>query len=626
MPVAVAKSSEMDLYRLNCSALRAQGAEIASVLEGVECASQVQVLPTPAGVPTFSLTTSSGMPILFHSMYNPLKEAFQLTSQKDLSDVKMLFVLGLGFGYHIEHILKNPFFTGTIYVIEPSLEIFKALLTSRDVRSFLTDPRIRLFLQPDADMIKHVLYDADMFRTNVYKCEFLYLPAYKQVFADYYCKVLDTVNVKMSRGITNLFCIDELANTWEKNILANLPRIMTSVSIRSFIGRFGGVPALLVAAGPSLDENIHALKQYQGKALIFCVGTSFKPLLRAGIRPNFVVALDASDVTLAQYEGVGDLSGIWLLSEVTVSPKIIAKFWPRVAFYHSMGNPFLNTFYSKKATAELFMKCGGSVANSALDIAVKFGCDPLVFVAQDLCISQDGRSHASGTMHEDRRYDPNIKRIELLTVPGNYEQTVVQPRNFYIFNRWIENYMRVHKDRRFINATAGGARIEGAQLMALDEAFSSVSVAQGTGFEQLTAKLLARGTRRYPRHMLDTMRSLNRRFRSVDPLLRQGLRISRQMYRYYIGMQKYTEDGERRFVKRVVQYFKRLARVKALSLINYGVQSDTLLMFFSLETSRIKEQGYGEAIQRLPRIFKRFMKSSRLIQRTFSAILKERRR
>ena len=54
------------------------------------------------------------------------------------------------------------------------------------------------------------------------------------------------------------------------------------------------MPAIIVSAGPSLNENIEELKKAKNKAFIIAVDTAMKPLLRNGIIPDMYAIIDGT--------------------------------------------------------------------------------------------------------------------------------------------------------------------------------------------------------------------------------------------------------------------------------------------------------------------------------------------
>lgn len=92
-----------------------------------------------------------------------------------------------------------------------------------------------------------------------------------------------------------------------------------------------------VGAGPSLDRNLGVLRKVYRRgdplprpgenrcALIFASDAALKPMLAAGIVPDYVVALDEHQATLAFYDGI-EQGGMTLLASITALPDSIAAF------------------------------------------------------------------------------------------------------------------------------------------------------------------------------------------------------------------------------------------------------------------------------------------------------------
>jgi|GEM_PF-443479 len=615
----------MSMYQQNLAVASERFGDLGKYLEQFPRTERVEVVTnTPSGYPTFYYTNEQNQRMLVHSMYNPWKEAYQFIEGKDFSEVRMVFVLGLGFAYHIQQFLKNPFFKGDIYVIEPSWEVFRAALEYRDLSDILTNKRVHLVIDPDQQKIKDIIFDSGLFNVEVYKSEFIYLPAYRRLFDEYYCKILDALNVKLTVNAANLFAAEELSQNWERNTLANLSDIFRSAPITSFYNRFNGVPGILVAAGPSLDKNIQLLKNAQSKTVIVCVGTALRPLLRAGIRPDFVLAMDSSDITLAQYEGITDTAGMWLCAEVAVSPKIIKLFSPRVSFYRAMENPLFSHFYDKEEAAKSYLVGGGSVSNSGLRLMNRMGFDPIVFVGLDLCVEPDGRSHASGTMHEGRCLPVEQKELGFFEIPGNYEPVVVTPKNFYVFIRWTEAFIAKNPGRRYINASAGGARIEGATLMPLDQVLEKYLSDTAVDTAELFTTMLRERLPQISRPIRKRVAVALRELKTLHKYFERGSRMSQEMVAVVEGKKGFkTEKEERKFSAKVKKFFTRLGEFKTFKLFDNTVKIDSHLMSFTIRNTRINEQGYSQAILRMPGMFDKLKETSRVFREHFERLVKQ---
>lgn len=116
------------------------------------------------------------------------------------------------------------------------------------------------------------------------------------------------------------------------------------------------------------------------------------------------------------------------------------------------------------------LNTGKSVTNMAFKIAEYMGCDPIVLVGQDLAYASDGQSHVSGADHA---------RDGLATSPLTMQKTKVLGNNGEMLDSldtWIGMLKRFEFDidkakgsYKVINATEGGARIKGTEVMTLQE-------------------------------------------------------------------------------------------------------------------------------------------------------------
>jgi hypothetical protein len=78
------------------------------------------------------------------------------------------------------------------------------------------------------------------------------------------------------------------------NSIRNMPAMLRGSDVRALADAYRGVPAIITAAGPSLDRAIDDLRVLHDRALIVATDTSLRPLLGSGIAPPLVVGLDPS--------------------------------------------------------------------------------------------------------------------------------------------------------------------------------------------------------------------------------------------------------------------------------------------------------------------------------------------
>jgi hypothetical protein len=102
--------------------------------------------------------------------------------------------------------------------------------------------------------------------------------------------------------------------------LANAPRLAREADVGGLAGLFEGIPAVIAAAGPSLDRNIRDLVAVKDRVLIIACDTAARPLLSVGIDPHFVVGADSSRANAVHLSALPP-SRAWLRSAHVPVPR-----------------------------------------------------------------------------------------------------------------------------------------------------------------------------------------------------------------------------------------------------------------------------------------------------------------
>ena len=182
------------------------------------------------------------------------------------------------------------------------------------------------------------------------------------------------------------------------NSLLNAPGLVTGRSIARLTDACAGIPAVIVGAGPSLDEAYDDLRTAAGRALIIASDTALRPLLVNGIVPHLVVGLDPGDLNARHFLSLPECRDTWLVAESALDQQATAAFAGRT-FWCSVGDhhpwPWLSTFGVEPG----FLEVWGSVITGAFQVARLAGCDPIVTVGADLSFP-GGRPYARGTTYE----------------------------------------------------------------------------------------------------------------------------------------------------------------------------------------------------------------------------------
>jgi len=278
------------------------------------------------------------------------------------------------------------------------------------------------------------------------------------------------------------------SKVWIEQGLANLPAIARWPSVAAIQDELAGKPMVIVAPGPSLARNAAQLRELAGKAIITCFSHSLKPVLAAGVRPDFVVTVDPQDVRY-HFDGC-DLSESCLVNAATVHPSLFEL--PAKWFLTLSANCAIDDWIFDALGEDALVPGGGSVATSAFSLALRWKCDPIVFVGLDLSFpngeyyvstSSDGQARANvvdgvvrvegwssgfASMKSESGHCA-VVRERVVELPGWHGGTVASSYMFGLFHRWFVERVKHVSGTRVLNCTEGGAAIAGMEHVPLSE-------------------------------------------------------------------------------------------------------------------------------------------------------------
>lgn len=429
------------------------------IVDKEKCPADFQIVPSRSGRPTVK-ATADGREIWLHSPYDPVREAQRWASGVNLTDRQLPVVVGLGLGYHVAELARR--YPGReIYVLEPVRRLYDAVRAEPQVEELLSSGEIHIFVGDDAAGLYNFFAD----HADFYGREELELVEYPPL-ARFFRKGFDRVERRMLDGLNTLMLSINttlvFSRAWTDNFFANLPYIVDSAGVKELFGVFAGKPGVIVSAGPSLSKNIHLLKEVKGKGLIIVVGTALRPVLRSGVIPDLAVTIDGGEPNWRHFEDL--LTRDFPLAFYPTSyPRIISE---HTGLLLTMNDSFFGLWLQQVTGQDKgWISTGPSVANVAFDMAVQFGLNPIVFIGQDLAYT-GGRTHAAGTV-----FAKDAPEGALLEVEGINGGAVPTDRTLNAMRDWlIKRIALLPEGMEVINATEGGAKIEGTRVMTFREA------------------------------------------------------------------------------------------------------------------------------------------------------------
>lgn len=406
--------------------------------------------------------TVNGNVTRLNSSYNPEREADRWAGQYTYNGYNNVIVMfGMGSGHFVRALKDRINDNHVIILYEPLDYVFIKALHEIDLTDIISDDRISLVVGKDeAELFSRVAVFVHW--ANIDGLSIVRHPEYENVFLEEHSRFADVMN-QVIRGIkiegnTESFFGKEVAY----NTINNIKYIPNSHYLSDFIGEFDEeTVGIVVAAGPSLDNNVHILHEIKNKAIIMATDTSLKRLHDEGIVPDFVVSVDPKK-PVRLFENVG-FENVPFMCKIDSNYKVLDmhcghKIWVNPSEY-------FKALYNSINIDIDYENSGGSVATMAFTLCNMLGLKNIVLIGQDLAYLGDS-THAGGIEDHIRDEENSISYVK-----GNNGGLVKTRGDWKIYLDWYERAIRtlLPDETRVINATEGGAYIEGTEIMTLRE-------------------------------------------------------------------------------------------------------------------------------------------------------------
>lgn len=304
----------------------------------------------------------------------------------------VLAFLGLGEG-HVLDALQRHAPTTRVLALEPDAASAQAFLATRTWHTWRQGDRLAYLVGPDyagADDAWRVFTGAPGSPPVLLHPGLAITPGVGQA-AQVLKKIL--VGVAANEEARRKFAPRYLVNS-----IRNVPAIVAGSDIRHLTDAYRGTPAVIAAAGPSLDEALAPLGEARDRGLLIACDTALRPLLAAGLAPQLAVGVDPSELNARHLLSLPECADTWLVAESALDRNAAAPFDGRTFWFHVSNHepwPWLNEHGLDVGRIDVW----GSVLTAAFQVACLAGCDPIVIVGADMAFT-GGRPYARGTTYE----------------------------------------------------------------------------------------------------------------------------------------------------------------------------------------------------------------------------------
>ncbi|MBI4178247.1 DUF115 domain-containing protein [bacterium] len=333
---------------------------------------------------------------------------------------------------------RTPFFI----VAHDDLPELKAYLTLVDVTRGLSDHRLCFSVGEEG--VLQLLNDlfGTLLRRRVILFGHTEMPVYAAAMKE--MQFFDTLCA------ANRATLDQFAEEWQNNVSDNLTEILRGPFLQDQAGRWRGGHAVVVGAGPSLDQV--DLPADFGNAAVVACDTATPVLAARGVTPDVIVTLDSSESNRMYLQNLPD--AVYERSILCVTPVVDRSVYRpfRNLLFYSYGHPTLDHLRDS-GLPFASLACGGSVALTAIDAVRHFGARQVYLLGCDFQ-HLPHRAHARGTgaafraLKSVSRFRPpemaSYDDLRESPDPGRMEGTAgtFADKRFQKWRDWLELYVK----------------------------------------------------------------------------------------------------------------------------------------------------------------------------------------
>ncbi len=224
-----------------------------------------------------------------------------------------------------------------------------------------------------------------------------------------------------------------------KHFYENLAPCLQGGQLSDLRAALTGQTAILAAAGPALQNQLEFIRLNKDRAVLIAVNSALKPLLNAGIEPDFVVINDTSVDSEPTLAGLPHLGKTRLVAHC-LSTNGQSAFERTYFFGNFPGQPFF-----KRESLLLH----GSVITTAFALAEYMGCATAVLAGVQLASADPlAMNYSKGSQHEAHASDASDLPLtncwpQLYPVTAADGSLLFTTLNFFDAAQWFADRIRL---------------------------------------------------------------------------------------------------------------------------------------------------------------------------------------
>lgn len=496
---------------------------------------------TKDGIGTLAIE-NNGKKIRLNSLYSPQKEAEKWSQQFNYNNINISVVMfGLANGVFVNELLRKLDDEAIVIIMEPDSSLFIYSLMNFDMKSILSDVRLKLYIKNINDnefySAIHYYVNAIMIPSQIV-CSY---PKFEQLYCEEADKFMKIIDEKYRLEISLSFGLKDEYKNGIINTFKNLVYIKDSNYSSELIGKIPNeIPVIIVSAGPSLDKNIKELKKAENKAVILATDTAVKQLVVNDINFDAIISVDT--MKKVEYINQKKYCNKIIFSGIKTSHNVLDSNYGKKIWI--VSSRFMCTLYKESNLSFSAWTNGGSVATEAFNLAVEMGAKKIILVGQDLAFEGD-YTHSGKIVDIEKYSQQDIKYVE--GINGD----MVRTRSDWVrYLDWFSyEIKRLNGSIEVVDATEGGAKIAGTRIMKLSDAISQYCV-RNFEFEKIILKMEPTFSENEYNILLDRILYMSVEIDEIEKKSKYGIELSNKML-YMLNNEEYNKIIETECINRI---------------------------------------------------------------------------
>lgn len=361
-------------------------------------------------------------------------------------------VVGMDSGLLVNYLLEQGVPKGSVFIFV-ELDAVIGLLNI-DIPESLSDTLFIYSLEEFQNNFPSIAYGLYILKNNFKHHRSLaatssHLPEYS-ILNTQIIKILEAEHLEQTQNSSQKIYYEQQFKNVSENVLpASL-----------LIDKFNEKTCLVVAGGPSLDDNINWIKNNLDSLFIIAVSRVAGKLTNEGIPPHIIVSVDPFDFSFEVNRDMMALADTSLfVNSFHVNSRLLGQWQGKSLFMN-------NKYPWQIENTNNVMTLAPTVTNSSVHLATRMGFSRILLAGVDLCFTDTGFTHSQGSV--ESKIGPNLGIMGqwIDTYGGKKAETVSQLR---LAMKALSVEASLNPQVEFINLSLNAAKIEGISYKNIDQ-------------------------------------------------------------------------------------------------------------------------------------------------------------